>query len=496
MRFSSKIAILLAALIAGSGLIHFLAFDRLFFTTTNTLLSNAIRNTAQTTGENLAAYFQRTQEILKSIARDPESRNNRQLLEKFSALLPEINMIFVLDANGNLINSTAASTTSRNFSQRDYFIRAMSGETTISNVFTSAAGRQVIMVSTPIRENGRVNGVVAASVWLHDNFLMSMFDNKTFGDSGDIIITDAEGIIVYHSDKRRIGQAAHLHGALPEKAGTITRLNEAGTEQYIGYYTLPDSNWLVTVETPTDQLTRLRRLMLYQSFAVSLITLCLTVAIGVYTLRRGIKPFEDLVQALGSLRKGSYHELNPADYSRDFSEVIKTYNLTVKRLETLHSSLRGAANIDELTGAYNRRAFEQAVAALDRELQAGTAGVFTVMFIDLDNFKEINDRQGHSAGDTVLRDFAALARSVVGARTLFRYGGDEFVIILRLPLGAAVALAEQIRSLAEQKLQNYTVSIGIAAYPDHADSSEAVLSLADKALYISKERKNSITVSG
>jgi diguanylate cyclase (GGDEF)-like protein len=494
VRFANRVTALLAILIVISSLIQFLAFDRIFFTTTNTLLSATSEKEAQNTGENLAAYFRRIQDILKTIASDPEVRQSQGALDKIKFLIPEINMIFILDRQGNILNATG-TTRKSNLAKRDYFPRAMQGETYISNVFTSAADRRVIVIATPIIEDGQVSGVVAASIWLHDNYLAEMFDNKSFGRNGLTMITDAQGIIIYHIDKTRIGQRAAIFDSLQGTSGTVTMANDRGEEQYIGYYKVPVSNWLVAVHTPTAELKELRRLMIYQIVAVSLITIFLAVAIGVYTLRRNIKPFEKLVKAFSSIRKGKYRELAPSDYASEFDELVQAYNLTVKRLEDLHNALRGAADIDGLTRAYNRRAFEQAAAALNSELQTGSLKNFGILFLDLDNFKEINDKQGHMAGDDVLRDFVVLARSVVEPRALFRYGGDEFVIILRnLPLSTITALAEEIRLLSEQELRGCTASIGIATYPENANSIEELLILADKALYISKSLKNTVTV--
>lgn len=497
MRFSTKIALLLAVLIIGSSLIQFFAFDRLFLTASDELLANATQTAARSAGEHLTAYFTRTRDLVQTLAADPEIKTNRLQLEKIKSFLPEINMIFVFDVNGNVLNSTTSTALGRNLAQRDYFIRAINGETTISNVFISQGNRQVVMIATPLLENGRINGVVAASVWLQDNYLSALFDNKTFSHNGIAMITDPQGIIVYHSNKSRIGQKSALSNKLPEAAGTLTTSNDAaGENQYIGYYRLPSSNWLVTVQTPTAELTKMRHQMIVQLVAVSLATLCLAVAIAAYTLRRSFRPFEDLVQAFSCLRKGDYCKLYPEHYNREFREVVQIYNLTVMRLKNLHTALRGAADIDDLTGTYNRRAFERALVSLHNEVQDGGLGGFTILFIDLDNFKEINDRQGHSAGDAVLRDFTGLTRSLVEPHAVFRFGGDEFVIILRdFSLEEAGALAEQIRLLSERSLRGCTVSIGIAAYPDHSDSVDEVLALADKALYNSKKHKNTVTAA-
>ena len=493
MRFSTKISILLATLIIISGIIQFLSFDRIFSATTNSLLSATSQRASQNIGENLAAYFSRIRDILKTIALDPAIKTDPALLDKLNSLVPEINMLFVVDAQGNLLNSTGKAF-NLNIESREYFTRALQGQTYVSNVFFSAANRQVVAIATPIKEHGQITGVLVASVWLHNNYLTSMFDNKVFGRNGYSMITDAQGTIVYHQDKSRIGTHAEIFGLLQEPSGTLTVSGEAGKEQYIGYTKIPGSNWLVVLHTPTAELKELRRVMIYQVIAVSLLTICLLLVIGIYTLRRYMQPFEQLAQAFRSISKGKYHKLTLTNHADEFDEFVQDYNLTVKKLEDLHNALRGAADIEGLTGTYNRRAFDQTLLSLRSELQSGSLKQLAIIFIDLDNLKVINDTQGHLVGDDVLRNFAAITRTIIEPHALFRYGGDEFVIILRdLPRHTIIALAEKIRSSCEQNLPGCTTSIGLATYPDNAASIDELLTFADKALYISKREKNTVT---
>ncbi|MBP2661673.1 MAG: diguanylate cyclase with integral rane sensor, partial [Firmicutes bacterium] len=147
-----------------------------------------------------------------------------------------------------------------------------------------------------------------------------------------------------------------------------------------------------------------------------------------------------------------------------------------------------------LTGAYNRRSFDKIVELLRGELQSGSLTTLGVMVLDLDNFKEKNDISGHLAGDDILKEFTVIAQSIVGFRSLFRFGGDEFAIILRnVSDTMVISYAEEIRLQCAKKLSGCTVSIGIAAYPKNGDSIDELLAFADKALYMSKETRNKVT---
>jgi diguanylate cyclase (GGDEF)-like protein/PAS domain S-box-containing protein len=161
----------------------------------------------------------------------------------------------------------------------------------------------------------------------------------------------------------------------------------------------------------------------------------------------------------------------------------------------LREHLREQAIRDPLTGLFNRRFLEE---SLERELQRATRGRYTVslLFLDLDHFKRFNDTFGHEAGDVVLRSLAVLLRSFFRSTDVCcRAGGEEFAIILpeAAPENAMVranALRLEVKNLTltqdDKPLGTVTVSIGIAAFPDHARTPEELLRIADRCLYDSK----------
>lgn len=495
MRFSAKIVLLIAVLIAMGGVVQTIAFNRFFLATADSILLATNEKAANNTAESLYVYFNKIKNSLKTVASDPRIRENQEILDKVNDIIPEINAIFILDTHGRIrLASGAEYDPNRDFSQREYFQHAIRGETCVTDVFTSSINRQVVAVATPIVENGLITGVVVGTVRLHNNDLASMFDNKSFGRKGNIAVTDAQGIVVYHTDRSRIGNKGVMLDRLTGITGSVITENYTGQEQYVGYSRVPELNWLVTVYTPTAQIKELRATMIYHILAISVVTLGMLVAIGIYALRRYTKPFERLMLEFGAIRKGTYNEISPQDYPDEYDAVIAAYNHSVRKLREVHSKLQGDADIDGLTGAYNRRSFDQTVDSLTAELQAGLLTNLGVMFIDLDNYKEINDTKGHLIGDDMLREFTVLAMSVVEPRSLFRYGGDEFIVVLRnTEREKVLAVAEQLRNQCATVLEGCTISIGVATYPENAASVVELFALADKALYLSKTTKNTIT---
>jgi len=128
----------------------------------------------------------------------------------------------------------------------------------------------------------------------------------------------------------------------------------------------------------------------------------------------------------------------------------------------------------------------------------------SLLILDLDHFKRINDAHGHPVGDEALKELArTLQASVRHEDVLCRFGGEEFVILMpRMPLEIARLRAEQWRQMiGEIHLQldsvdlHFTASIGLAAYPEHGDSVEELTQAADLALYLAKhEGRNRVVV--
>jgi diguanylate cyclase (GGDEF)-like protein len=185
-------------------------------------------------------------------------------------------------------------------------------------------------------------------------------------------------------------------------------------------------------------------------------------------------------------------------------EMIEMASMAIAGLN-LRSRLEQQSIRDGLTGLFNRHFMEL---TLDRELHrvARKEKPLTLLMVDVDHFKAFNDTFGHEAGDQVLRKVAeTLAQAVRTEDIVCRYGGEEFVAILpEMALEDALERAQHLRGLVREislrfdgkELPEVTISVGVAMYPQHAESVEQLLRASDRALYEAKHQgRNRVVVA-
>ncbi|MGI8594826.1 MAG: diguanylate cyclase [Solirubrobacteraceae bacterium] len=186
--------------------------------------------------------------------------------------------------------------------------------------------------------------------------------------------------------------------------------------------------------------------------------------------------------------------LDPGEFSRLEAYAVQgAIALTNARLFEAQEAL---AKRDPLTGLLNHREFHETVAReLSRSRQDGTQ--LSMILLDLDRFKAINDTAGHGAGDRVLRAVASALGGVCRTEDqAFRVGGDEFAVVLpRSALSGAAAAASRAAAAVEAVSPRVGISYGVAGWPQHGPTKDAVLARADASLYEMKSlRRGRVTV--
>ena len=190
-----------------------------------------------------------------------------------------------------------------------------------------------------------------------------------------------------------------------------------------------------------------------------------------------------------------------AESETDFLSMYSGQVELAITIANLFEQVKEQAVTDGLTGLYNRRYFEE---YLKKEFTRAQRikQPFSIIGLDLDFLKKINDTYGHSFGDTAIKAIAdVLKTNARSIDTAARIGGEEFNIILPgVTSSGALIAAERIRKAIENKeierIGHITASVGIATYPEHAESIEDLLELADQAMYLSKQNgRNRVTIA-
>ncbi len=207
----------------------------------------------------------------------------------------------------------------------------------------------------------------------------------------------------------------------------------------------------------------------------------------------------DLFVALLILAK---HSSFNDDDVRIINNMLTLYRAFFKNYER-YELTKQLTYVDDLTTVYNRRYLERFIDRLIASSKAKNS-CFSIIFLDIDNLKEVNDSYGHLTGSKVIKKISEILKiSIRAFDRVFRFGGDEFSIILPLTdIDGAHLVAERIRSSIEkqpihfdniERDLNISVTMGIASYPEHGGDSNELLANSDQAMYLAKQKgKNRI----
>lgn len=177
------------------------------------------------------------------------------------------------------------------------------------------------------------------------------------------------------------------------------------------------------------------------------------------------------------------------------------FDITEKK--NLENALAKQAKIDDLTGLLNRREGMSRLKIIHEESKQNNR-IYSIAMIDIDHFKKVNDRYGHSNGDIVIKEFANLAKNILRDSDIcFRYGGEEFVVILpETEKNEGVVVVERLRKawsnkeimLSNEVLIHSTISIGLKQCDSNCISYEELINESDRAMYEGKNKGRNCTI--
>ena len=349
---------------------------------------------------------------------------------------------------------------------------------------TDNLGERVISYNTPVYLNGHFVGVVG--IELDYSFMAEQVNNITLYDDGYAFVNDSQGNLVYHPHMDAI--ATDSPPAIPDgivSDGPISHYTFEGVEKEAARLPLVNGDW-INVSVPLDEINADWRRWVGIIVAVFAVLLVAFIVFITRHARRITHPLQDLAKAAERIGAGNYgHTL---DYEGDDEIGVLTgeFNRLSKNLQSTIGDLNDLARSDALTGARNR-------VALRRDYDSYQGHEATVMMVDLDNFKTVNDTHGHDEGDRILKEASAMLTSAFGEDHCYRYGGDEFLVIA--PDISESEFQEKLESLKRSEGETWgdvgvTFSIGyVRGELVSSDTLRTLISRADEKMYEAKQEK-------
>ena len=365
----------------------------------------------------------------------------------------------------------------------------------VSSPYTGANGELLVFISHPIHDaEQNYLGFIGGGIFLRrPNILHDLLGQHFHQDGSYIYVVDNRGQLIYHRDAQRVGEQITgnpaIEATIRDEEGAQRITNSLGIDMLAGYSHVPASDWGVVAQRPTrDTLRELDDLAwkaLRNAIPLTLPSLLLfwwlagLISLPLRELAQSARAMDDkdTPERIGRIRDWYYE-----------ARRLKQALLAGVTLMHLKMGRLNQENLtDPLTGLTNRRGMQLALDDWQRARQA-----FSVLAIDIDHFKRVNDRYGHDVGDQVLQ---FLARKI-GERSRSsdlncRSGGEEFIMLLPdTPEDAARMVAQRLCNQVALALsptgEPITLSIGVAHYPSHGTTVAEVLKRADLALYAAK----------
>jgi len=357
----------------------------------------------------------------------------------------------------------------------------------------------------------KLRGYLALTIKLED--LARQIEQNTIGEAGYLFSTDADGNVLFHPDSISLSKSV--------ARGLLVRMDEAGFESppvrlsldgrmvFLSKMQLHSDLYLFAV-IPEDELLAISHKLAAIVAAITLFTILVTMACLLTTLvYLVIKPIHQLRNLSKEIGRGQWDIRSDVNAKDEIGELADAFEDMAGNLKRSDNQVRYLAYHDSLTGLPNRAMFKEhlghaiASARKNREKLA-------LLFLDIDDFKRVNDTLGHQAGDTLLQevalrlskclrenDFVAVADDMdASTSTLARQGGDEFIVLLSdikhafEPSAVANRVIESLSNPFTIQRHEYhtSASIGITVYPTDGEQADDLIKNADIAMYHAKER--------
>lgn len=365
----------------------------------------------------------------------------------------------------------------------------------ISPPYISVKDNLLVFISHPLFDReGHYLGYVGGSIYLKKpSFLNNLLGNHFYKDGSYLYVVDTQKRLIYHPEKQRVGETIEgnpvIEAVLRGNSGSQSVVNSLDAEMLAGYAPIPASGWGIVSQRPLARtlspMDHLMEQVVYRSLPLGIFTF-----IAIWLLSRLIaQPLQQLADTARTMDQPGTHSrlLGIRSWYHESSELRQAMLKGVNLMQQRIGHLQHAASTDPLTGVYNRRSLDALMLKLEERHIP-----FSVLALDIDHFKQVNDHYGHAAGDKALTGLTDLLKQLSRDNDIIaRIGGEEFVIVLpNIRQDDALQIAERIRQrVAETRIEpvgHIYISVGISSLSRPTETCKQVLKQADDALYQAK----------
>lgn len=420
------------------------------------------------------------------------------LLEDLQKAMPDSRFLRLATENGKVYSGPRIKLPpSYDPRQQKWYILANKAEGRIvwTEAYLDYLTQKIIITGAKavITPKGKVGGVIAVDFDVSK--ISQLISNSRIGTKGYVMLLSSNGTVIANKDDYLIGE--HLfHGT---DRITVDRLGEM--DYYIKgepYHLKVDvlkRNGMVVVTAISKR--EINENLLKSHWPVLLTGIICLIMFGLcaYLLAlKGIAPLEKLVLLMKEAEQGNYQIKAEMKNYHEIASLCNSFNSMIEGIRKSEEKVKHLAYNDSLTGLANREKLIQTLGDTISRINEVNTGV-AVVYIDLDNFKIINDTMGHPVGDKVLKEIAGrLNKSVKLPKVVARIGGDEFIITINglvsefavMSICNSLVTILQEPVLVDSKSFNLTASIGVSLFPLHGTTVEELLKKADMAMYRAK----------
>ncbi|WP_096201553.1 sensor domain-containing diguanylate cyclase [Bacillus sp. FJAT-45350] len=375
-------------------------------------------------------------------------------------------------------------------------------KTLISDPYISISNRLILMVSTPLwGEEGNYIGFLAGTVYLQeDNIIRTILGEHYAKDGSYVYVVDNNGTLLYHPDVNRIGEVVRnnevIESLIDGESGSQFITNSQGIDFLAGYTYIPSSQWGVVSQTPYSVAIAPVWNLVQKVFLYSIPFVILLIICTVFFTDRLASPLRKLALFIFNNESDTLKTEKPdiPTWYFEAEQLNKTLENFVQIKESSINTYKTNSLTDPLTGLGNRRYFDETLVQLKNEQKP-----FSLIIIDIDYFKKVNDEFGHQMGDEVLIFLSKKMKEFVrSVDVCVRLGGEEFIILLpNTNDNDAMNIAERMRENVSHTISPtggyITISLGVGCYQAGEDIN-SFLKRVDGALYQSKREGRNKTV--